>query len=427
MFKYDENKIQEGLRIISQIEPSSQSTSRAVDKIRRTLAGEVQLDSNTKMWRIIMSSPIMKLAVAAVVIIAVLTGIYFITGKPPAVTCCAWAQIADRVEQIKTCICRLHVRQTSGPQNIPQVESDVFISSDYGSRIDIYIGGILMRQTYTIPKENVIITLLPLSKKYMRTNFSDEDMPKLKQQCQDPRDMVKDITSSNQYSNLGRSTIDGVDVEGIEVVNPPAVRGIYENFVGKLWVDVANELPVRLEFSADVPVGTQKSQISMVMDDFEWQIDLEPGVFEPNIPTDYNMMADMKMPRQDEASAIEGLRAFAEISGGRYPSQMNVLTLSYELGEVLAKKPGSDPNKMLCEGQMQQMMSTNGVFMFYNKLARDGNDPAYYGKDVTVGDANAVLMRWKISDDIYRVIFGNLTIENVSAEQLKEMEQTAHQ
>jgi len=31
-------------------------------------------------------------------------------------------------------------------------------------------------------------------------------------------------------------------------------------------------------------------------------------------------------------------------------------------------------------------------------------------------------MRWKISDDQYRVIFGDLTIENVSAEALAELE-----
>jgi hypothetical protein len=399
----------------------------AVQMLKSQATRQTRPRSLLYIGKIIMRSPITKLAVAAVIIIVVLAGIYLLTGKTPEVTCCAWAQIADRVEQIKTCICRLHVRQASGSLGIPQVESDVFISSDYGSRTDTYTAGILISQTYVLPKEEAMITVMPYTKKYMRTNFSDEDMPKLKQQGQDPRDMVKDILSSSQYSNLGRSTIDGVEVEGIEVVNPPAVRGIYENFIGKLWIDLANEMPVRLEFSADVPVGNQKSQISMVMDDFKWQIDLDPGVFEPNIPTDYNMMADMKMPRQDEASAIEGLRAFAEISGGRYPSQMNVLTLSYELGEILAKKAGSDPNKMLSEGQMQQMMSTNGVFMFYNKLARDGNDPAYYGKDVSAGDANAVLMRWKISDDTYRVIYGDLSAENVSAGQLKEMEEAVNQ
>jgi hypothetical protein len=31
-------------------------------------------------------------------------------------------------------------------------------------------------------------------------------------------------------------------------------------------------------------------------------------------------------------------------------------------------------------------------------------------------------MRWKASDDEYRVIFGNLTLENVSKEELSQLE-----
>jgi len=31
-------------------------------------------------------------------------------------------------------------------------------------------------------------------------------------------------------------------------------------------------------------------------------------------------------------------------------------------------------------------------------------------------------MRWKVSDGLYRVIFGDLTTENVTAEQLGELE-----
>ena len=95
MSKYDENKIQEGLRIISQIEPNPESTGRAVDKIRRSLAGEVQPDSNIRMWRIIMKSPITKLAVAAVIVAAV-AGIYYFAGEGTQ-KCCAWEQIADKI------------------------------------------------------------------------------------------------------------------------------------------------------------------------------------------------------------------------------------------------------------------------------------------------------------------------------------------
>jgi hypothetical protein len=84
-------------------------------------------------------------------------------------------------------------------------------------------------------------------------------------------------------------------------------------------------------------------------------------------------------------------------------------------------------NEAMQQERMNKIMQLQGPVLFYNKLVQDGNDPNYYGKDVTAGDANAVLMTWKISNDTYRVIYGDLSIENVSAEQLKEMEQPTKQ
>jgi len=72
---------------------------------------------------------------------------------------------------------------------------------------------------------------------------------------------------------------------------------------------------------------------------------------------------------------------------------------------------------------VNKTMQLQGPVFFYNKLVLEDKDPVYYGGDVNAGDANAVLMRWKVTDDTYRVIFGDLTIENISAEELKEMEQ----
>jgi hypothetical protein len=136
----------------------------------------------------------------------------------------------------------------------------------------------------------------------------------------------------------------------------------------------------------------------------------------------------MKMPGQDEASAIEGLRTFAELADGNYPAQMNVMSLSRESGEIFGKKFGANKTKPSDE-QVQELtakaITMQAPVLFYTKLGQDGKDPAYYGKDVKAGDANTVLMRWKNSDGTYRVIYGDLSAENVTAEKLKEMEQAA--
>ena len=64
---------------------------------------------------------------------------------------------------------------------------------------------------------------------------------------------------------------------------------------------------------------------------------------------------------------------------------------------------------------------------FYMQLVQEDQDPAYYGDKVTAEDADAVLLRWKVSDTEYQVIFGDLTTENVTAEQLAELEKASTQ
>jgi hypothetical protein len=414
------------------VNPSAELDARINSAVDNVLDQRKRIESayGPNRWRIVMRSPITKLAAAAVIIIAVLAGIYAITGKAPAVTCCAWAQIADKVAQIKTCVYSMHVHISSRTigQKGQDVESKVYISSDYGQRVETFLDGNVMQQIYTPTDSNAMILVMPSEKKYMRMALTEDRMAKMKSQFQDPRDAVTKLMTG-PFKELGKDTIDGVEVKGIEVNNPPAVRGVYNNFIGRTWVDVATEYPVRMEMEGEIGTGADSMKMFMVMDGFEWGTELDPGIFEPNIPSDYKMMAEMKLPAQDEGSAIEGLRVFAEMTDGHYPSQMNVMTLTRESAEMFGKKFAGAANTKPSDEQMQELtakaMKMQAPVLFYTKLGRDGNDPVYYGKDVNAGDANSVLMRWKISDGTYRVIYGDLSAENVTVEKLKEMERAA--
>ena len=68
------------------------------------------------------------------------------------------------------------------------------------------------------------------------------------------------------------------------------------------------------------------------------------------------------------------------------------------------------------------LMPIRGSAMFYSRLQSDEKEPAYYGKTVTSKDSDKVLMRWKVDDGQYRVIFGDLGIKTVTAEELAELE-----
>ena len=60
--------------------------------------------------------------------------------------------------------------------------------------------------------------------------------------------------------------------------------------------------------------------------------------------------------------------------------------------------------------------------MFYGKLVFQDKDVAYHGELVTSDDPGLPLLRWKISDNEYRVLFGDLRIDNVSADELASLE-----
>ncbi len=413
------------------INPSAELDAKVHNAIDDALAERKRIKSayRPNIGRIIMRSPITKLAMAAVVIIAVGLAIHYFAGEGTR-KCCAWERIADKVEQIKTCAYRLHVKQTGGPvgQTGQQVEGKVYISSDYGYKIETSLGGIPMQQMYINPGEKAMIIVMPTQKKYMRMVLTDEVLAKTKKQMQDPRDIITQFMSgqSGQYKELGKDTINGVEVKGIEVNNPPAVQGIYSNFTGRMWVDVATEYPVRMEIEGEMKLGEQKINMIIVMDGFEWGTELSPDLFKPGIPADFTMMGEMKIPNQDETGAIEGFKLFAEITDGKYPSQMNALAAVMEAQEGLTKKsnaaPGVEPNNQAQQELMNKAMKLQGPFIFYQKLAQEGKDPAYHGDKVTAEFGDSVLMRWKVADGKYRIIFGDLTVKTVSAEELAALE-----
>jgi hypothetical protein len=55
------------------------------------------------------------------------------------------------------------------------------------------------------------------------------------------------------------------------------------------------------------------------------------------------------------------------------------------------------------------------VAAFYQKLANEQREPEYFGATVKPGDAEAILLKWKLDDGRYRVIYGDLRAETVDS------------
>lgn len=191
------------------------------------------------------------------------------------------------------------------------------------------------------------------------------------------------------------------------------------------WVDRNTELPVRVELY--IKMGEQ-IQMEGVMEDFQWDLKVASSEFEPVIPQDYITLfpGGLKMPIMNEEAAIEGLR-FSVDSTGKYPEKLNMAAIFQGMKDIVPKN--ADVNNLSKEAQeaiakkmlekMQPMLSLVG---FYSTLVGEKKEPAYYGDIVTPADGDKVLMRWKTGDNEYRVIYGNLIAETVSAQKLAEIE-----
>ena len=83
MSKIDENEIRRRLKLISQIEPTSETARRAIERVRDTLANEEKRRESTRMWRAIIKRPITKLAAAAILLIGLGYAAGRLSAPPP--------------------------------------------------------------------------------------------------------------------------------------------------------------------------------------------------------------------------------------------------------------------------------------------------------------------------------------------------------
>jgi len=253
-----------------------------LEKLKQKKSAETQ----PNIWRIIMKNRIPKLAAAAVIIAGILLGINFLGG--PGMTSVAWAEVVENVEQIESFIFRQKINITSVPEGTTIQESELttYVSLEYGLRQDTYMNGQVISISY-VPLEGTIITgVWPSRKKYVRVSTTEEQMRKTHDQS-NPKGMIKEFMSF-EHTQLGRKIIDGVEAEGIEVNDPNFLSFVFESVVGRLWVDVETNLPVRTEVVGVTGDGSIETKI--VAYDFDWDAEPGPSVFEPNIPDDYILL-----------------------------------------------------------------------------------------------------------------------------------------
>ncbi|MFC1634404.1 hypothetical protein ACFL5Z_06140 [Planctomycetota bacterium] len=372
-------------------------------------------------WRIIMNKKMTKLAAAAMIVIGVFVGFEIFSGTSSV----SWAQVRQQVAAVKAVIYKATISGTKRGQAF-EMRIEGVMAEGLGTRMDAYMGNQMISQAFALADEISHITLFHSQKKYLQVELTEKN----RIENGDPKVMVEAFLQG-QYEKLERREINGVTVEGIESheVSPTAgfpggsgmmgaVEGKFSaEVVARLWVDMETGWPV--EVTLDITYEDVEEQMTVVVSDFQWEAQIDPDTFASVIPEGYELMYTVDLNRLESGDQIvDGLRYFAELTGGRYPAKLTIGNILNEVGEIYKTK-SSDPSFQVDD---LQIVNLKYGAQHVGKLEAEGKEPVYSGATVTAAHVDKVLLRWKLDDGRYHVIFGDLRIEDVSAERLAELE-----
>jgi len=121
-----------------------------------------------------------------------------------------------------------------------------------------------------------------------------------------------------------------------------------------------------------------------------------------------NIIVDLRISRVAAAAAILlAMLVIGRFFGGRDAAGMRM----YEDGKLFLRYTLGGENA--CKAEF-----LGNLAQFRDELVAQGREVVYYGEQAKLKDPCAVIMQWKLSDDKYAVILGDLTTRTVSAKTL---------
>jgi len=210
-----------------------------------------------------------------------------------------WADVVRNMDKVQMFVHKEHRFYYELGEEEPFLKADAIkhICPKYGIVEEQYTTeGDLMHRVYILGEPREVICVLPETKKYFKAPVSDS-MAQLINRLT-PRGLVEYFMAI-EHKELGRSRIDGHEVEGFETTDLtiwPFHDTLHfffpvKQITWRFWIDVESSLPVRVEyeFITDRGLFTRMKKLKIVCKayDFEYHQEVREEVFDPNIPDDY--------------------------------------------------------------------------------------------------------------------------------------------
>jgi hypothetical protein len=221
--------------------------------------------------------------------------------------------------------------------------------------------------------------------------------------------------------DLGTREINGKKVRGFEIamkkMNAESRPGTAE-----IWLDPQSDLPVLVRYKG---IKIRGGQFESEHRDIQWNIDLEPNLFDATPPKDYVDDTPKPLTLTEQVRQINAaLRVYVEASGGPYPRESREKLVHDDVYDVLSKTFGVIG--VVTPAGEKKLKKLQTAYTGFNMLRDDiencNTGFAYNGNTVGPKDKDKVLLRWKLDDGRYEVIFGDLRAETVAADRLCTLE-----
>ena len=230
--------------------------------------------------RTIMRSPITKLGAAAAVIAVIVLGLFEFV-KTESNSGVLWAQVVEKVEASRGVIFRSR-GTTLDPRDGGPGHTMNYLSSTH-SRLDSYKADQIIKTIYDDFNTKTVVLVDHGHKSYIKKTFEQMEQESI---LLNPKSLIQEFLS-HEHRKLGQKTVDGVLCEGIETTDPTFLGADHpvDSLVARAWVSVETGYPVQVE---DEEVRNKgRIRIAVVLDQFQWDVDIDESIFEPNIPPDY--------------------------------------------------------------------------------------------------------------------------------------------
>ncbi|MHC4629121.1 MAG: hypothetical protein ACYTDV_19255 [Planctomycetota bacterium] len=254
-------------------------------------------------WRLIMESKVTKYSAAAVVILAV-TLVLFGPFGTPGNGGVALADVQRKLADAESMIIRgtkTFMRPGEDGDVIEinglRCEFDLvkYSSKQHGlveeGRVD---GKLIYRITFNRPKRQSLLVLPPW-KKYGAMTSTDEQMRLMENLS--PAGIINMLLAGD-HKELGRDTIDGVEVEGFEFQQPDVFVDLFprpivdvQSLRGKVWIGIEEQLPIWVEgdffFGKSLLTLFNEVRLHEVNVVEKYDVELDEKIFDTDVPEDY--------------------------------------------------------------------------------------------------------------------------------------------